>query len=68
MAAVKGWLMGLSAPARFFAGKYTWLYMGFVLGAIVPIALYWAHKRWPGKKLNKVVFPIICSGATLVPQ
>jgi hypothetical protein len=42
--------------------------MGFVLGAIVPILGYWGHKRWPDKKLNNVVFPIICSGATMVPQ
>lgn len=61
----------------------------FVIGAAVPIALWFAHKRWPERKLNKVsstvslfalngktlmifmlqvVFPIICSGATVVPQ
>jgi hypothetical protein len=61
-------IWGAVAPARFFSGKYTWLYMGFVLGAVVPLVGYWAHKRWPGKKINKIVFPIICSGATMVPQ
>jgi hypothetical protein len=61
-------IWGAVAPARFFSGKYTWLYMGFVLGAIVPIMGYWGHKRWPDRKLNKMVFPIICSGATMVPQ
>jgi len=61
-------IWGAVAPARFFSGKYTWLYMGFVLGAIVPLVGYWAHKKWPGRKINKFVFPIVCSGATMVPQ
>jgi hypothetical protein len=61
-------IWGAVAPARFFSGKYTWLYGGFVLGAVVPIGMYWAHHKWPGRKLNKVVFPIVCSGATMVPQ
>ena len=30
----------------------------FVLGAAVPIACYWAHKRWPGKKFHKVCLDI----------
>ncbi|WWC91168.1 OPT family small oligopeptide transporter [Kwoniella dendrophila CBS 6074] len=61
-------IWGAVAPARFFSGGYEVLYLGFLLGALVPIACFYGHKRWPGYKLNKVVFPIICSGATLIPQ
>ncbi|WRT69105.1 OPT family small oligopeptide transporter [Kwoniella shivajii] len=61
-------IWGAVAPARFFSGGYEGLYLGFLLGAIVPVACWWGHRRWPGYKLNKVVFPIICSGATIVPQ
>ena len=61
-------IWGAVAPARFFSGKYVVLYSGFLLGVLVPVACWFAHKRWPGRKFNKVVFPIICSGATIVPQ
>ncbi|KAK8844104.1 OPT family small oligopeptide transporter [Kwoniella newhampshirensis] len=61
-------IWGAVAPRRFFSGGYEVLYLGFLLGAAVPIACYYGHKRWPGYKLNKVVFPIICSGASIVPQ
>nr|XP_019009874.1 OPT family small oligopeptide transporter [Kwoniella pini CBS 10737]OCF48655.1 OPT family small oligopeptide transporter [Kwoniella pini CBS 10737] len=61
-------IWGAVAPARFFSGGYESLYLGFLVGALVPIACWWGHKRWPGYKLNKVVFPIICSGASIVPQ
>ncbi|WVQ74390.1 OPT family small oligopeptide transporter [Cryptococcus sp. DSM 104548] len=61
-------IWGAVAPARFFSGGYEVLYLGFLVGAAVPIGLWMAHKRWPEYKLNKVVFPIICSGATVIPQ
>ncbi|WVQ81284.1 OPT family small oligopeptide transporter [Cryptococcus sp. DSM 104549] len=61
-------IWGAVAPARFFSGGYEWLYLGFLVGAVVPVVCWWGHRRWPGYKLNKVVFPIICSGATVVPQ
>ncbi|OCF56419.1 OPT family small oligopeptide transporter [Kwoniella mangroviensis CBS 10435] len=61
-------IWGAVAPTKFFSGGYEVLYLGFLIGAIVPLACWWGHKRWPGYKLNKVVFPIICSGATIVPQ
>jgi len=61
-------IWGAVAPKRFFAGKYQVLYFGFLIGAIVPIVLFYAHKRWPGYKLHKVVFPIICNGASNVPE
>nr|XP_018259221.1 OPT family small oligopeptide transporter [Kwoniella dejecticola CBS 10117]OBR81379.1 OPT family small oligopeptide transporter [Kwoniella dejecticola CBS 10117] len=61
-------IWGAVAPAKFFSGGYEVLYLGFLVGALVPIACWWGHERWPGYKLNKVVFPIICSGASIVPQ
>ncbi|EKD00847.1 hypothetical protein A1Q2_04857 [Trichosporon asahii var. asahii CBS 8904] len=47
-------IWGAVGPARFFAGKYRVLYLGFPLGALVPVVLWWAHRRWPGYKLHKV--------------
>lgn len=47
-------IWGAVSPARFFAGKYRVLYLGFPIGAAIPVALWLAHKRWPNKKLNKV--------------
>jgi hypothetical protein len=47
-------IWGAVAPARFFTGNYVWLYGGFVLGAIVPVGCWFAHRRWPGRKFNKV--------------
>ncbi|KGB75916.3 hypothetical protein CNBG_1754 [Cryptococcus deuterogattii R265] len=61
-------IWGAVAPARFFSGGYEVLYLGFIVGALVPVGFWLAHKKWPGYKLNKVVFPIVCSGATVVPQ
>ncbi|KAL7415982.1 OPT oligopeptide transporter protein-domain-containing protein [Mrakia frigida] len=61
-------IWGLISPARFFAGKYWVLYLGFPLGVAVPYITYRLHLRFPGRGFDKVVFPIICSGATLIPQ
>lgn len=58
---------GAVSPKRFFSGGYEVLYLGyvipsketievdfsFVLGAVVPIVCWLAHKRWPGYKLHK---------------
>ncbi|KAL7420969.1 hypothetical protein Q5752_003853 [Cryptotrichosporon argae] len=61
-------IWGAVSPARFFSGKYAVLYLGFVVGAVVPIGCWFAHKRWPGRKFDKVVFPIICNGASTMPE
>ncbi|ODN97275.1 OPT family small oligopeptide transporter [Cryptococcus wingfieldii CBS 7118] len=61
-------IWGAVAPARFFSGGYEVLYLGFLVGAVVPVGLWLAHRRWPRHKLNNVVLPIICSGATVIPQ
>ncbi len=45
-----------------------WLYLGFPLGAIAPLILYQLHKRYPDKKFNKIVVPLICNGANTIPQ
>lgn len=47
-------IWGAVSPRRFFAGKYRVLYLGFPFGAIMPILLWFAHKRWPNMKINKV--------------
>ncbi len=46
-------IWGAVAPARFFAGKYVWLYGGFVLGAVVPILTWIGHKRYPGTNCTR---------------
>lgn len=61
-------IWGAVSPRRFFAGKYWVLYLGFPFGAIVPVLLWLAHRRWPDKKLHKVCLPVIISGAILVPE
>lgn len=55
-------IWGAVAPARFFSGGYEVLYFGFLLGAIVPIACFFGHKRWPNYKLNKVNFRPVARG------
>ncbi|KAL1405078.1 hypothetical protein Q8F55_008701 [Vanrija albida] len=61
-------IWGAVSPRRFFDGKYRVLYLGFPFGAAIPVIFWLAHKRWPNKKLNKVVFPIICQGAIIIPE
>ena len=47
-------LQGLVGPARFFAGKYRSLYLGFAIGAVLPIVPWWIYRRRPalGKRLH----------------
>lgn len=40
--------------ARFFAGKYSLLYYGFLIGAILPFIPWLLHKRYPRWNLDKV--------------
>ncbi|CED83030.1 Sexual differentiation process protein ISP4 [Phaffia rhodozyma] len=61
-------IWGLVAPRRFFSGKYWVLYLGFPIGVAVPVLMYYLHKKYPSRGFDKIVFPIICSGATLLPQ
>ncbi|KAJ9116430.1 hypothetical protein QFC22_004872 [Naganishia vaughanmartiniae] len=63
-------IWGLISPTRFFAGKYKILYLGFPLGAAVPIACWYLHKRYPNSRINfkKINFAIVCDGASTVPQ
>lgn len=61
-------IWGAVSPRRFFAGKYWVLYLGFPFGAIVPVLLWLAHRRWPNYKLHKVCLPVIISGAIIIPE
>ncbi|KAF8318464.1 OPT superfamily oligopeptide transporter [Clavulina sp. PMI_390] len=47
-------IWGLVGPARFFAGKYSVLYLGFLVGALLPILPWWLHKKYPGRSFDKV--------------
>lgn len=47
---------GVVSPARFFAGKYRYLiYLGFPLGAILPVIPWYLSKKYPKSKLWKAV-------------
>jgi hypothetical protein len=45
-----------------------WLYLGFPIGAVLPFAVYWLHKRYPDKMFDRVIWPIILDGGQTVPQ
>ena len=42
--------------ARFFAGKYSVLYFGFLAGAALPIIPWWLHRKYPRRSFDKVGF------------
>lgn len=45
-----------------------WLYLGFPIGAALPFAAYWLHKRYPDKMYDKIIWPIVLDGGQTVPQ
>lgn len=44
------------------------LYLGFPIGAIAPVILFYLHKRFPRSHFNRWNFAIIADGAQTVPQ
>lgn len=42
--------------ARFFAGKYSVLYLGFLAGAVLPLIPWWLHRKYPKRSFDKVIF------------
>jgi len=39
----------------------------FILGAIVPVLIYWGAKRWPKSPLKYAMAPLIFGGAGYIP-
>ncbi|KKA28128.1 hypothetical protein TD95_000993 [Thielaviopsis punctulata] len=62
-------IWGLIGPARVFSpGQiYSGLFWFFVVGAITPIGLYYAGKRWPKSFVKHLLAPLIFGGAGAIP-
>ncbi|KAF8340507.1 OPT oligopeptide transporter protein-domain-containing protein [Cantharellus anzutake] len=61
-------IWGLVGPVRFFTGKYSILYWGFLIGIVVPVIPWYLHKKYPKLPFDKISIPLICNAATLPPQ
>lgn len=75
-------IWGVVGPAEFFAGKYHYLYWGFLLGAVLPFIPWFLHKRAQriqarmldqpstGKRFpwRHIALPILIHGAGTPPQ
>lgn len=60
-------IWGLIGPAEFFGGKYRVLYMGFAIGAVLPVIPWLLYKKYGKKWLPQIAFPIILHAAALPP-
>ncbi|KAH8782850.1 OPT family small oligopeptide transporter [Diaporthe sp. PMI_573] len=62
-------IWGLIGPARMFSpGQiYSGLFIFFGLGAIVPVIIYFAAKKWPKSPVKYLMAPLIFGGAGSIP-
>ncbi|KAH8199653.1 hypothetical protein TruAng_006183 [Truncatella angustata] len=62
-------IWGLIGPARIFSpGQvYSGLFIFFVIGAITPVILYYAAKKWPKSPVKYLMAPLIFGGAGAIP-
>ncbi|RMJ05172.1 hypothetical protein CDV36_014153 [Fusarium kuroshium] len=62
-------IWGLLGPARMFSpGQvYSGLFAFFIVGAITPIIIYLAAKRWPRSPVRYLMAPLIFGGAGSIP-
>ncbi|RYO77298.1 hypothetical protein DL766_000226 [Monosporascus sp. MC13-8B] len=62
-------IWGLIGPARVFSpGQiYSGLMVFFFVGAVTPIAIYLAAKRWPRSPAKYLMAPLIFGGASAIP-
>ncbi|KAJ4169999.1 hypothetical protein NW754_006142 [Fusarium falciforme] len=62
-------IWGLLGPARMFSpGQvYSGLFTFFIVGAITPIVIYLAAKRWPRSPVRYLMAPLIFGGAGAIP-
>ena len=62
-------IWGLIGPARIFSpGRiYSGLLVFFVIGAVVPIVIYLAVKRWPKSPARFLIAPLIFGGSGAIP-
>ncbi|RYP04721.1 hypothetical protein DL764_004271 [Monosporascus ibericus] len=62
-------IWGLIGPAQIFSpGQvYSGLMIFFFIGAVTPIAIYFAAKRWPRSPAKDLMAPLIFGGASSIP-
>ncbi|KAK3943027.1 OPT family small oligopeptide transporter [Diplogelasinospora grovesii] len=62
-------IWGLIGPARMFSpGQiYSGLFTFFAVGAIVPVIIYFAAKKWPKSPIKFLMAPLIFGGAGSIP-
>ncbi|EPE03485.1 opt family small oligopeptide transporter [Ophiostoma piceae UAMH 11346] len=62
-------IWGLLGPARMFSpGQiYSGLFFFFGLGAVVPVVIYFAAKRWPRSPAKFLMAPLIFGGSGAIP-
>ncbi|KAH7328547.1 OPT family small oligopeptide transporter [Stachybotrys elegans] len=62
-------IWGLIGPDRMFSPGhiYSGLFIFFILGAIVPIIIYAAIKKWPKSFARYLMAPLIFGGAAAIP-
>lgn len=68
-------IWGAVGPEKFFAGKYKYLYWGFILGAVLPLIPWLLHKRLQKRMphrnqstvFSRTVVPIFLHGAIAPP-
>ncbi|KAK6079890.1 Sexual differentiation process protein isp4-like protein 2 [Seiridium cupressi] len=62
-------IWGLIGPARIFSpGQiYSGLFIFFGVGAVTPVILYYAAKKWPKSPVKFLMAPLIFGGAGAIP-
>lgn len=62
-------IWGLIGPARMFSpGQiYSGLFFFFLVGAVTPVAIYFAAKRYPKSPLKYLMAPLIFGGSGSIP-
>ncbi|KAF8929576.1 OPT oligopeptide transporter protein-domain-containing protein [Dissophora ornata] len=65
-----GLIYGALGPARMFAldGKYGFVYLGFLIGAIIPVILWALSKKFPQVQWSKFNVAIIAGGMGAFPN
>lgn len=62
-------IWGLIGPARIFSpGQvYSGLFIFFGVGAITPVIIYYAAKKWPKSPIKYLMAPVIFGGSGAIP-
>ncbi|KAK4050273.1 hypothetical protein OIV83_003594 [Microbotryomycetes sp. JL201] len=61
-------IWGLVGPARFFAGLYRPLYLGFAIGAVLPFLPWFIYKRTGNRFWRRLSVPLVLHGSIGPPQ